>query len=155
MAMGVSVWDIGTENNVSGATCGSTCDFWEASTKTKISNIVWGIENSYTTEEEEENVEPGEIITGDTTYSLSDCEESDCAECRMAWYENIPDQVFSQCVDYTIYNYGNVCGYETSNDMSRCNWGEGELCHHSYPYGDHDKMESPDAACRTVPAQNI
>ena len=63
------------------------------------------------------------------------------------YHENVPELIWYQCVDTTIYKFGNEC--KNRHDKSMCAT-EGH-CHKSYPHGDPEKMRSEHAGCRTIP----
>lgn len=76
--------------------CATEC----TSSKLKIKDLKWTKKDSIIAaepenEEEEEEPEPGQLIWGGVAPSLTsgDC-ESNCAECREAWFENFPMDKF-------------------------------------------------------------
>lgn len=99
--------------------------------------------------EPEDEDEFGDWTIGETTFSLSECVEEGCTECREGFYANYPEYTFATCVDTTVYKYGNICVENSKWNESQCSYSGN--CHKSYPFGDADKMNSEEAACRTVP----
>lgn len=96
----------------------------------------------------EEGEEDGELIIGEPTDSLSEC-EAGCTECRMSWREFTPDVVEATCMDTREFKYNKKCPNKKKWKNEKCN-AEGH-CVQSYPFGDPDKMRSKEATCRTVP----
>lgn len=96
----------------------------------------------------EEGEEDGELIIGEPTDSLSEC-EAGCTECRMSWREFTPNVVEATCMDTREMKYNKKCPNKKKWKNEKCN-AEGH-CVKSYPFGDPDKMRSKEAACRTVP----
>ena len=144
MAMGVSVYDAGVHNEIS-LTCASDCA--GTNPKSIVSNIRWNKDDSV--------VDPkGDLIIGDMAENLSDCTEEGCTECRDAYYEFVPDDVFQTCTDFTVYKYGNVCPDTGKWNRDLCNSGS-DYCQKSYPWGDPDRHRSEGAACRTAPASFV
>jgi hypothetical protein len=159
MGMAISTYNAGQVNDIAPYDqCEETCS--EATTK--ISNIKWSNNVAWTyvedeeeeEEEEEDNNEPGELIIDDVAQSLDQC-DAGCTECHEAHYENFPNDILYQCTDYTVYKYGNICTPDNQWDESKCMTSSTGFCHKSYPYGDPDKMKSPEAACRTIPSTHV
>jgi hypothetical protein len=98
--------------------------------------------------------EPGQLIIDGVAQSLDQC-GSGCTECHEAHYENFPDDIVYECTDYTVYKYGNICTPNNKWNEDKCMTSSTGYCHKSYPYGDPDKMRSPEAACRTIPSENV
>lgn len=138
MAMGISVFEVGTQNEIS-QTCTSQC----SSPKAAISNIQWNTDDSI------EDTR-GPIITGGLSNRLDDCSEIGCTECRDGWHEFVPEEIFPICTDYTLYKYGNTCTNAGKFSDDTCN-PESEFCLKSYPWGDPDRLRSDHAKCRTPP----
>lgn len=103
MSLGVSNYDVGLNNDISGGECYNSCTDAEF----KISNIVWSSGNAVD-DEDDESDEPGELIVDGVAQSLDQC-EGECSECHEAHYANRPNEVVYECVDTTQYKYGNIC----------------------------------------------
>jgi len=138
MAMGISVFELGTHNEVS-LTCTSQC----SSPKAAISNIQWNTDDSIEDPR-------GPIITGGPSPRLDDCVEEGCTQCSDGWYEFVPDDIFPVCTDYTVYKYSHVCSNTGKFNSATCN-PDSEFCMKSYPWGDPDRHRSDHAQCRTAP----
>jgi len=138
MAMGISVFELGTHNEVS-LTCTSQC----SSPKAAISNIQWNTDDSIEDPR-------GPIITGGPSPRLDDCVEEGCTQCSDGWYEFVPDDIFPVCTDHTVYKYSHVCSNTGKFNSATCN-PDSEFCMKSYPWGDPDRHRSDHAQCRTAP----
>ena len=103
MSLGVSNYDVGLNNDISGGECYNSCTDAEF----KISNIVWSSGNAVD-DGDDESDEPGELIVDGVAQSLDQC-EGECSECHEAHYANRPNEVVYECVDTTQYKYGNIC----------------------------------------------
>ena len=66
------------------------------------------------------------------TLTSGNCSE-DCSQCMEHFYESKPEDIWYQCVDTTVYKFGNVCT-KPWQDKSMC--ATTGHCHNSYPHGD-------------------
>ena len=138
MAMGVSSYNLDINNDIGGQ-CTEQC----STQNTRIRNLDWTMGDSIISDE---------YLERGPAPRLDNC-EAGCTECREFSWTSTPDQPEYVCTDFTVYKYGNICS--DTADRSKCNTDDDQLCHKSYPHGDDDKMNSVDAACRTIPAENI
>lgn len=138
MALGISVYDAGRDNEISNGQCSDSC----SNPQSIISNLKWVANDAVEGEGE------GEMIVGEPTDSLDEC-EAGCTECRKCWNEFTPDVIEITCMDKREMKYNKKCPNKGKWRNEKCS-SEGK-CHQSYPFGDPDKMRSADAACRTVP----
>ena len=141
MAMGISSYALEQDNHVAGG-CSNVCEAAGAY-DSKISNLVYTMGDSIMSDE---------YVEGGPAPRLDLC-GSGCTECRQYYWTSAPDQFDYQCVDDTVYKYGNQCG--SNQDRSKCMTDADQLCHKSFPLGDEDKFQSADAACRTIPQANL
>jgi len=142
MSLGISVFDAGIDNDIHQGSCTSEC----SAPKSVIKNIRWGTHDSVNEADE------GELIIGGPTRSLEECGKG-CTQCHECWNSNDPFTVDAMCVDDRVMKYGSKCNNNKKWPADNC--GADDLCAKSYPYGDPDKMRSPDAMCRSVPKENI
>jgi len=99
-----------------------------------------------------EGKQVNEMVLDGPAEALDYCVEG-CTDCRKGYYSLYPDFPIYQCIDMTVYKYGDEC---TSADNTKwCATDSDQWCHWSYPMGDALGMNSPDAACRTVPQSFI
>lgn len=136
--MGISVYDIGTENDIGGM-CSNAC-----STATSVvKNIKWTRDDAEYTE-----ATPEPIVNGNAAPRLDsgDCGFG-CTECREDGNGGY------QCVDFGTYVYTHMC--PDTWDMSHCMTDADQLCFKSFAHGDANRTESETAACRTVPSSHI
>lgn len=146
MAMGISTFALPLQNEVSGS-CAATC---AAASSASIKNIVWLSNNSIN----DNTPEPETLVWGGAAETLTSGEcGSDCAECRLSWYDSDTTNVVARCYDNRAFVYGNVCpsGY----NAEKCMTGSDQLCHESYPHGASDRFRDGEADCRTVPSNYI
>ena len=152
MAMAVSTYHVGLDNNISNQTCTDKCSALD--TKTVISNVKWTENDAFMDPEDDEgddgnDGDMGEVMVGGPAPTLTsgNCTD-DCSQCMEHFYENAPADIWYQCVDNTIYKFGNVCD-KPWNDISMC--ATTGHCHKSYPHNDPEKMNSEFKGCRTIP----
>ena len=101
--MGISVTQIGTNNEVSG-TCTTECD----AASVVLSNLVWTSDDSVNAYVEPVVVD--ELIDDGPAVSLNELGCGDkCTECRKYHWLLTPNTVFNQCADETVYVYNNRC----------------------------------------------
>ena len=150
MALGISSYHVGLDNDLSSQTCTSECS--EMDTMTVISNVRWTTGDAYADDTDDSGNDggTGDIVVGGPAPALNsgNCGD-DCAQCMEHYVDTDPTNMWYECVDWTIYRFGNKCG--NNADKSKCMTGSDTYCHKSYPYGDADKFRSDDMACRTVP----
>jgi len=151
MAMAISTYHVGLENNISNQVCTDKCSALD--TKTVISNVRWTKNDAFYDPEDEDDGgndgDMGEIMVGGPAPTLTSGNCTDeCSQCMEHFYENAPADIWYQCVDTTIYKFGNVCN-KPWHDTSMC--ATTGHCHKSYPHGDPEKMNSEFKGCRTIP----
>ena len=150
MSLGISVFDAGIDNDIHQGSCTSEC----SAPKSVIKNIRWGTHDSVIEFDEGEEVEEGEegeqgeLIIGGPTRSLEECGKG-CTQCHECWNSMDPFTVEAMCMDERVMKYGSKCNNNKKWPADNC--GADDLCAKSYPFGDPDKMRSPDAMCRSVP----
>ena len=115
MAVAISTYHVGLDNDLSNQTCTDKCSALDS--KTVISNMKWTENDAFMDDEEEsdggdgdDGEDMGEVIVGGPAPTLTSgmCEE-DCSQCMVHFYENAPADTWYQCVDHTVYKFGNVC----------------------------------------------
>jgi hypothetical protein len=149
MAMGISTYHLGLTNDVSSQTCTAECS--NLDTKSVISNVRWTTDDAFADDTDNNNDNAtGDIVVGGPAPALNSgiC-GNDCSQCMEHFVDTDPTNTWYECVDWTIYRFGNKC--KDNHDKSKCMTDSGAYCHKSYPYGDADKFRSDDMACRTVP----
>jgi len=163
MALGVSTYHVGLADaaSLSGQQCQSECS--EVDTKTVISNVRWTQDDAFA-DESADDTDGGEGGTGvvvvggpapalDSGACANDVDGVSCSECREHYLDTAPSDVWYECVDRTVYRFGNKCG--NNADKDKCMTDASTYCHKSYPFGDADKYRSDQMACRTVPKEYI
>ena len=163
MALGVSTYHIGTLNafSLSGQQCTSECS--ELDTMTVISNVRWTQDDAFADDSGDDDGSDsgtGAVVVGDPAPTLDsglcanlDSDGKSCTECREHYIDTFPSAKWYECVDRTVYRYGNQCG--NNADKTKCMTDANTYCHKSYPFGDVDKYRSDKMACRTVPKEYI
>ena len=114
MAMGISTYHVGLDNDISNQQCADKCS--AMNTKTVISNVKWTEDDSFMDNNDDNNndndgdQDMGEVIVGGPAPTLNSgkCDE-DCSMCMEHFYENMPSDIWYECVDWTVYKFGNVC----------------------------------------------
>ena len=142
MSLGISVFDAGIDNDIHQGSCTSEC----SAPKSMIKNIRWGTHDSVN------ELDDGELIVGGPTRSLEECGDG-CTQCHEYWNSNDPFTIEAMCMDEREMKYGNKCNNNKKWNADNCN--EEGYCLKSYPFGDPDKMRSPEAMCRTAPESHI
>lgn len=113
MAMGISTYHVGLDNDISNQQCSDKCS---SNTKTVISNIKWTEDDAFMDPNDDDKngdddeQDMGEVIVGGPAPALNSgyCED-DCSQCMEHFYENAPADMWYECVDWTVYKFGNVC----------------------------------------------
>jgi len=100
MAMVLSNYDAGIENEINDGQCTSTCGEY----KSKMSNFKFTEGDSIFVPEPED-----EMVVGELAENIDDCDDSFCSQCNVAWWAGDEDNTFNTCTDYTRYKYTNVC----------------------------------------------
>ena len=115
MAMSISTYHVGLENDISNQMCTDKCS--AMNTKTVVSNVKWTEDDAFMDNDTDDNnndndddQDMGEVIVGAAAPALNSgmCGE-DCSQCMEHFYENMPSDIWYECVDWTIYKFGNVC----------------------------------------------
>lgn len=147
MALVVSNYNAGTDNDISNGICSSTstCGTY----KTSFYNFEWTSDDAIEDDEDEED-----IVIGDVADSINDCEDPLCSACHIAWFESNPDKTFNLCTDFSQYKYSNKCGKRRLRKHNLCGSND-ELCFWSWPSTDPKKWKSDDASCRPVPERLV
>lgn len=161
MATVMSNFDAGMDNNISEGQCTTGCGDY----KSKFMNLRWTRHDSIWNDgndgegegdddEFEPEPEPAELVIGEITESIDECDDEFCSACHYSWYSDSVEDVFPTCTDYTHYKYSNVCkgrGKRFSKELC----GEEDLCFKSYPSDDPKKWRSDDFACRPLPGRHM
>ena len=100
MAMVVSNFNAGVNNDMSDGQCTNTCGEY----KSKLSNLKFTSNDSIYEPEELD-----ELIIGDVAANIDDCDDSFCSACHRAWWAGDEANSFYTCTDYTRYRYTNKC----------------------------------------------
>jgi hypothetical protein len=115
MAMGISTYHVGLDNDISNQQCSDKCS--ALNTKTVISNVKWTEDDAFmdnndnnNENDDDEDEDMGEVIVGGAAPALNSgyCGE-DCSQCMEHFYENMPTDIWYECVDWTVYKFGNEC----------------------------------------------
>jgi len=145
MAMAISTYNLGLENDISRGTCDSYC----SNPTNVIKNVVWNEDDNIETHDEPTPDPNVTIINGGPSWWLDEegC-GSNCSECRWFYEEGNISGWWNECVDDRVMRYTDTCS--SSDDINRCSEWE-DHCFWSYPADDPDAASSSDYACRTVP----
>ena len=130
----------------------TTVDTRVSSLETSVSSVSVQVTDLDTRVYTLEGTEVNEMALGAPAESLEYCVDG-CTDCRKGYYSFYPNFPIYQCVDMTVYKYGDECATLNSGKWSTewCATGPDQWCHKSYPMDDPLGMNSPDAGCRTVP----
>ena len=145
MSLGLTNYQVGVPNDVSSQCSHNPTQY----SKAIYSNLKWSSADANLDQvsadpqpdlkpkpEPKPEPEPEPVLVSNAAPKLSDCEEG-CTECLESYWDNAPDQKTYQCLDKTVYKYGEICS--ETDDQTRCATDRSDqFCHMSHPIDDVD-----------------